>query len=751
MPERKCSAAFALIQKDIQPLMKKLLSAGFLMLVLPLAAQHSAIFPQPNAITQSGKSFRFHVLSYAPTPETDSVMAVVARQQFGRHYGISFMKVREESANLVFTKSDLKPEHYKLEMADQKIRITYGDKAGLLYALQSLDQLTRTDPGTETVMEASIVDGPAFSWRGVHLDCSRHFFTVAEIKQFLDQMLTLKLNTFHWHLTDDQGWRLEIKRYPKLTEVGAWRDSTVIGHFSRTPREYEHKRYGGFYTQEEAKEIVRYAAERGITVVPEIELPGHARAALAAYPELGCTGEQLPVPGLWGVFDDVFCSRPETIAFLENVLEEVIAVFPSQTIHIGGDECPKVRWDSCPNCQRVREENGLHDSHELQSYVIRRMEEFLRARGRKLMGWDEILEGGLAENAQVMSWRGIEGGIAAAKQQHPVVMTPTAFCYFDYYQSGHPDEPLAIGGYLPLEKVYAFDPVPDGLTEEEQAYILGAQANLWTEYLPEMEDVYYNAFPRLVAMAEVLWTKERPAYESFVQQLTEHYLPRLRTDGINHSTAFLDPKLSLNRTENGIVYTIDPAVEGIAADPPMIALPQTDSIFTIDAEVSASHNDTPLRTTNYRFVSHSLLGVPVKFATPPDAKFDHHGELGLTDGVTGKRPWKGDQWLGFWNDTVSFSIDLGEERVIRSVGLGTLHDPGSWICHPRQIVVESSADGKMYERWKPVAITSEKILVENETEARYLRITVVNDPIIPAGNPGAGNVPWTFLDELIIR
>lgn len=742
-------ATFPLIQKDIEPSMKKLLSAVFLLLVLPLPAQHSMIFPQPNAIVQSGKASRFYTLSYIPGAETDAAVRVVA-PQFGK-YHILFAKV-SEGGNMVFSKSDLPPEHYTLEVADQKVRISYGDKAGLLYALQSLQQLTRLDSRTPTIMEASIADGPAFSWRGVHLDCSRHFFTVEEIKQFLDQMLALKLNTFHWHLTDDQGWRLEIKRYPKLTEIGAWRDSTVIGHYSRTPREYEHKRYGGFYTQEQAREIVRYAAERGITVVPEIELPGHARAALAAYPELGCTGEQLPVPGLWGVFDDVFCSKPETIRFLENVLEEVIAVFPSETIHVGGDECPKVRWDACAECRRVREENHLHDSHELQSHIIRHMEEFLRARGRKLMGWDEILEGGLAENAQVMSWRGTEGGIAAAKQQHPVVMTPTAFCYFDYYQSGHPDEPLAIGGFLPLEKVYAFNPVPAELTEKERAYILGAQANLWTEYLPEMKDVYYNAFPRLVAMSEVLWTRERPSYESFVKALTEHYLPQLRMNKINYSTAFLDPKLSLGRSEKGIVYKVESAVKGIDVEPESIELRQTDSLITTDAAVSADSEGNALRTTHYRFVSHSLLGIPVVFETPPDPKFDHHGNLGLTDGIRGQRPWKGDQWLGFSGDTVAFSIDLGENRSFRSITVGTLHDPGSWIYHPREVIVESSTDGKKFKRWKPVAVTSETIRVEHAaSKVRYLRITITNDPEIPPGNPGAGNVPWTFIDELIIQ
>lgn len=716
-----------------------------------LSAQHSSIFPQPNTIEYNSESFVFNGQLVLSNIEYSRDLYPYLKQLFKNDHGIDLTlsgnsveaNVRLQRINtLVYT------EGYQLTVSGKGVEILFSNYQSLCNAMQSLNQLIQN---SNTISGVTISDDPAFGYRGVHLDCSRHFFTIAEIKGFIDHIARLKFNKFHWHLTDDQGWRLEIKRYPKLTEIGAWRDSTIIGHYSRSPREYEKQHYGGFYTQEEAREIVRYAAERGITVVPEIELPGHARAALAAYPELGCTGEQLPIPGLWGVFDDVFCSQPETMEFLKNVLEEVVAVFPSETIHIGGDECPKVRWDACAKCRRTMEENGLHDSHELQSYMIREMEGFLRARGRKLIGWDEILEGGLAENAQVMSWRGTEGGLAAAKQHHPVVMTPTAFCYLDYYQSGHPDEPLAIGGYLPLEKVYSFQPVPEGLTEEEKHFILGGQANLWTEYLPTMDAVEYSAYPRLIAMSQLLWTKDRIPYENFVRFLVEQYIPRLKAQGINYSLSFLDPVLTVQSGDGGIVYLFETPFKSVKSDPEKIVLKETNSVSFIEQRVTSVYEGQDLRATNYVFVDHSTAGIPVHFSTPPDPKFNTRGELGLTDGIKGKRPWKGDQWLGFSNDTVSFSIDLGKKRAFRYIEIGTLNDPGSWIYHPKQIVVEASTDGKKFSKWKPVAITGETIRIDKKSKARYLRITIVNDAQIPDGLPGAGTVPWTFLDELIIQ
>ena len=722
-------------------------------------AQHSPVFPQPYLLVVTSDSYAVNgALRYNYSDELAAVLVDVVLQ-YNELHGLNWQPaMKREQADVFFSRQpDLDPEAYGLIVDKSGIKITYGSRSGLLYALQTLDQwIGNTGKGAIAIPGVKIEDSPAFGYRGLHLDCSRHFFTIPEIRKLLGEMARLKLNTFHWHLTDDQGWRIEIRQYPKLTAKGAWRDSTVIGHYSRTPREYEKKHYGGFYTQEEAKEIVRYAASLGITVIPEIELPGHARAALNAYPELGCTGEQLPVEGLWGVFDDIFCSKPETLDFLKNVLTEIMEIFPSETIHIGGDEAPKVRWDACPRCKEVREANGLHNSHELQSYVVGEMEVFLRAHGRKLMGWDEILEGGLADNAQVMSWRGNEGGIAAAKQHHPVVMTPTAFCYLDYYQSGHPDEPLAIGGFLPLEKVYSFNPIPKELTDEEKQYIIGGQANLWTEYLPEMKDVYYNLFPRLIAMSEVLWTKQPGSYFSFVESMAVNYLPRLEVTGIPYSTAFLDPKLVAGPGKGGIEYKITAplssvsfSVDGQAME--QFTLRRTNSRHAYKMDLVASYAGKPLRTTGYVFTNHSRLGKPVRFTTPPNPKFNHNDSLALTDGVQGKRPWKGDQWLGFSNDTVQFSIDLGSKTAFTSVELGCLNDPGSWIYKPKRIRIETSSDRVNYTLIKEAEVTSETISETVKAKARYVRITLINDTAIPEGNSGAGNTPWTFIDELMIN
>lgn len=408
-------------------------------------------------------------------------------------------------------------EGYNLLINENGI-IIKGNYAGQFYAIQSLLQLLPSQIygnklSKELKLEVPFVkieDIPRFEWRGMHLDVSRHMFSVDSIKKYIDYLAFHKLNTFHWHLTDDQGWRIEIKKYPKLAEVSGYRNETIIGHHNSNPQKFDGEKYGGFYTQDEIRNIVKYAADRFITVVPEIEMPGHAIAALAAYPGLSCTGGPFEVRTSWGISDDIYCAGNEkTFEFLENVLSEVVELFPSKYIHIGGDEAPKVRWEKCDKCQRRIKENNLNDEHELQSYFITRIEKYLNSKGKQIIGWDEILEGGLAPNAAVMSWRGNEGGIAAAKSKHKVVMSPTSFCYFDYYQTEKvEEEPLAIGGYLPIEKVYSFNPVPLELTTEEAQYIIGVQANVWTEYMPSFKQVEYMAFPRMSALAEIAWTKD---------------------------------------------------------------------------------------------------------------------------------------------------------------------------------------------------------------------------------------------------
>ena len=410
---------------------------------------------------------------------------------------------------------ELEEEGYRLTVDKKGVLIEAPAEAGIFYGMQTLRQLLPVEIFSEIADEdvrwaipsVEIKDYPRFKWRGMHLDVCRHFMPVEFVKKYIDLIAIQKMNRLHLHLTDDQGWRIEIKEYPKLTEISAWRDETIVGHYRDEPRKFDGKIHGGFYTHDEIREIVAYAEERYVTIVPEIEMPGHGQAALAAYPEISCTGGPFKVSTIWGIREEVFCAGNEmTFEFLENVLREVLDLFPGEYIHVGGDECPKDRWEKCPKCQaRIREE-GLHDEHELQSYFITRMEKYLAANNRRLIGWDEILEGGLPPNATVMSWRGEEGGIAAAKSGHDVVMTPYGYTYFDYYQADPENEPLAIGGLLPLEKVYSYDPVPTALNEQQQTHILGVQGQVWTEYIPSPEKAEYMAFPRACAMAEIGWT-----------------------------------------------------------------------------------------------------------------------------------------------------------------------------------------------------------------------------------------------------
>jgi hexosaminidase len=434
-------------------------------------------------------------------------------------------------------------EGYELTVTHKKVIVKGGSAAGLFYAVQTMRQIMPAKLESPSIVEGLVLtipaceikDEPRFGYRGMHLDVGRHMFPIAYIKRYIDMIALHKMNRFHWHLTEDQGWRIEISKYPNLTTTGAYRKETLVGHGGRKPFEFDGKPYGGFYTKDEVKEIVEYARSKFITVIPEIEMPGHTMAALASYPELGCTGGPYEVQTRWGVFDDVYCAgKEETFSFLEDVLTEVMELFPSEYIHIGGDECPKTHWKKCPLCQKRMKEEGLKDEHELQSYFIQRIEKFVLSKGRKIIGWDEILEGGLAPEATVMSWRGTTGGIEAARQKHDVIMTPSTYVYLDYYQCEPQGEPMAIGGYLPLEKVYSYNPMPEELTPEEQKYILGVQGNLWSEYLKTPDYMEYMAYPRMFAVAETGWTPNRlKDFEDFLTRI-EVLKKRYDAIGINY-------------------------------------------------------------------------------------------------------------------------------------------------------------------------------------------------------------------------
>ena len=623
---------------------------------------------------------------------------------------------------------------------------------------------------------ADIKDSPAFGWRGYMLDVSRHFFPKEQVKQVIDFMAELKLNRFHWHLADDQGWRVEIKKYPKLQEVAAFRNETLIGHYSDQPHQFDGEKYGGFYTQEEIKDVVAYSQSRFVTVIPEIELPGHSQAAIAAYPKLGCTGEQIEVATKWGVFEDIYCPKEVTFTFLEDVLDEVLALFPSEYIHIGGDEAPKTRWKNCSHCQSLIKKEGLKDEHELQSYFIKRIENYLNSKGRQIIGWDEILEGGLAPNATVMSWRGINGAIEAAKQGHNVVMTPTSHCYFDYYQSENEGEPLAIGGYLPLEKVYSFNPIPDELTEQEADYVLGAQGNTWTEYMPNSEQVEYMAFPRILSMAEVVWTQaENKNYADFVSRV-ELFHKRLDALNVNYANHLyeLEGELvsdqkevnyQLNTFTEGktIRFTLDGSEPSSASAPYEKPIPITEST-TIKAAVFNKEDKKLSETFEQTINFHKAVGKKITIDKEPHKSYPGSGPEGLINGISGSDSRYGDkEWLGFWGEDIEITIDLGEEMDVNCVKTRFYNSQGQWIYSPRSVQIGMLDENKndiygMVEQFIEPALKGTCTINPwcdndhvNPIKGRYIKLVIENYGVIPEGKQGAGNKAWTFIDEIIVN
>lgn len=507
--------------------------------VAPLVAVADQIDPAVRSLSLIPQPQECHVLPGQPIeiPQTAifcdlrsqgvaEYLAGLVEEWTGRRLPIQPVGQSNPTPAFVLTtqKADaaLGAEGYRLDVNSSGVRIIAPQPNGLFYGVQTLRQLRIGENGGRFA-QVGIVDQPRYAWRGLHLDVCRHFMPLEFVKKYIDLLAMHKLNVFHWHLTEDQGWRLEIKKHPRLTEFAAWRMENG-------------EKYGGFYTQDEVREVLAYARQRFVTVLPEIEMPGHAYAALAAYPQLSCTGGPFEITSKPGVYEDVFCAgNEETFTFLQDVLAEVCDLFPSAYIHVGGDECPKKRWQACPKCQARMQAEGLADEHALQSYFIHRMEKFLNARGKRLIGWDEILEGGLAPDATVMSWRGTKGGVQAAREGHDVIMCPSSHCYFDFRQSDQPGERGADWGPpVDLAKVYSYEPMPEELSEAEARHVLGAQANVWTERIHTPADVEYMVYPRACALAEVLWTNPpRRSWDDFQRRLPDH-LKRLDALDVNY-------------------------------------------------------------------------------------------------------------------------------------------------------------------------------------------------------------------------
>ncbi|RHR93590.1 glycoside hydrolase family 20 protein [Parabacteroides sp. AF14-59] len=679
--------------------------------------------------------------------------------------------------HLSIDKSISNPEGYRLTVTPEGIELAGATEAGVFYGVKTLRKsIPAVAEGMNIELPAvTINDYPRFAYRGMHLDVSRHFFPADSVKKYIDILALHNMNTFHWHLTDDQGWRIEIKKYPELTKIGSQRKQTVIGHNSG---EYDGKPYGGFYTQDEIRDVIAYAKERFITIIPEIDLPGHQQAALATYPELGCTGGPYDVWQQWGVSEDVICAGNEkSMQFLEDVLSEVIDLFPSEYIHIGGDECPKIRWKTCPKCQARIKAEGIkgdkkHSAEEyLQSSVISQMEKFVESKGRHIIGWDEILEGGLAPNATVMSWRGVDGGIEAAKQHHNVIMTPNTYLYFDYYQSTDTEnEPMAIGGYLPLERVYSLEPTA-GIPDEYKKYVIGVQANLWTEYIPTFSQVEYMVMPRMAALAEVQWTDpSKKEYQSFLPRLvrmTKLY-DRL---GYNYAKNIFDIHAEFTTdTENGEVV-VDLSTMG-----------DGDIYYTLDGSepTSASNKyDTPVRIKenatikavvvrpagNSRVFSEKITfskstAKPVTLRVAPSRGYEFKGGPEMTDGLTGDTNYKTGRWLGFQGKDLDAAIDLKQPVEISQVAFNTNVVKGDWIMGAAGVTVKVSEDGKNFKEIVSKTIPSLKqsdkdgIYPQEVTfapvKARYVEVIIKSDKL-PAWHGGAGNPAYLLVDEIIIQ
>lgn len=670
------------------------------------------------------------------------------------------------------------PEGYVLTTTSDGVRIAGSTAQGVFYGVQTLRKaIPATADGIVALPAGEVKDAPRFPYRGMHLDVCRHFFPLDFVKKYIDLLALHNMNTFHWHLTEDQGWRIEIKKYPRLTEVGSVRQCTVVGRIGSG--RFDGVQHGGFYTQEEAKEIVAYAQKRFINVIPEVDLPGHMLAALAAYPSLGCTGGPYEVAQDWGVFDDVLCmGNDSVITFLQDVLSEIMEIFPSKYIHIGGDEAPRTRWKSCPKCQaRIRKE-GLKSDKEhtaedrLQSFCMTRIERFLNEHGRQIIGWDEILDGDVAPNATVMSWRGSSGGIKAAQMGHDVIMTPNSHFYFDFYQSDDiKNEPLAIGGYLPLEKVYSYNPT-DGLTSDQAKFIKGAQANVWTEYIPTTQQVEYMILPRMAALAEVQWTEaEKKEYADFTQRLlrlTQIY----QRDGLTYGKHLFNVKsqfkanpekkaviATLSTIDNApIYYTLDgsmPTEQSTRYEGPL----HLTSSATFRAAAIRPEGVSPLVEKKIHFSKSTFCPIQLT-DVQPTAEFTYGGASVLVDGLQGNESYTTGAWLGFLGD-VTAVIDLGKPTTFRRVAISTCTDLPSWVMGCYGLDVSVSDDDKNYTLVGSKAFPADEDISKKQVDhyevtfdaqkARYLRVLIKRCPALPKGHSGAGKEAYLFVDEITVE
>lgn len=765
--------------------MKKIILTLLLVPCLLLAQQKVSIIPQPVSLQLDKGNFTIDAntsIRYKRANKSLKVTANFLAAGIKKISGINLSQNKAKPKKIEFIISptnEIGEEGYLLNVTPDAVKITANTNRGIIYGIQSLFQVLpqiRTNAAM-VVPCMQIKDYPRFKWRGMHLDVSRHFFSVDMVKEYIELLAYYKMNTFHWHLVDDQGWRIEIKKYPKLTEIGAWRVDQNNKVWSNRPqaREGEEATYGGFYTQEEIKDVVKFATERGVNIVPEIEMPGHVASAIAAYPELSCSQKnQLPLTG--GDYTNMssnYCAgNDEVFKFNEEVLTEVMALFPSQYIHIGGDEVDKTAWKNCPKCQKRMQNENLKTEEELQSYFIKRIEKFIVSKNRKMIGWDEILEGGLAPEAVVMSWRGEKGGVESAKMNHEVVMTPGNPVYFDHYQAGPDGEPLAIGGMNTLKKVYDYEPIPAELPAENNKYILGAQANLWTEYITTNEGVEYMVLPRMLALAEVVWSPAASKdWSNFNQRLKWHFRG-FQQKGLHYSEG--SNKITITpRIENGqlsvalsselfgcdIYYSLDgsdPNENSIKYKAPFL-IDKTETVKAVsvcDGKVAAGI------PSKLDFSIHKASAKNVSYLNNPASSYPANGNNTLTDGVRGTFNVS-KYWHGFYAKDMVATIDLGKATSVSKISLGCLQNTGDWIFLPTAVKFEISLDGINYKEVGQEIMPLDKVkdskAIYNFTtsfasqQAKYIRVTAKILPELPKGHSGEGKPSWLFADEIVVE
>nr|WP_314555859.1 glycoside hydrolase family 20 protein [uncultured Capnocytophaga sp.] len=740
------------------------------------------IIPKPQSMTLNNGNFQFTKETVFVSNQSLAPAAEIFAKQFEKASGIKLpIKNETVQTNYIALSIDnsLPKEGYNLVVQPDKISIAAADYNGAIYALETLRQLLPKEFESSTPVNANWViptitinDKPEYPWRGLMLDVSRHFFSKEYILKTLDRMAMLKLNTFHFHLVDNEGWRIEIKKYPKLTEVGAWRvdqedklwdertsnPADAFANPSSAP-----KKYGGFYTQEDIKEIVAYAAARGITVIPEIEMPAHVMSAIAAYPELSCHKRPIGVPSgaVWPNIDIYCAGQEESFTFLEDVLTEVMALFPSKYIHIGGDEADHTEWEKCPKCQQRIKDNHLKDVHELQSYFIKRIDKFLVSKGRVLVGWDEIMDGGLANDAVVMNWRGIDIGRKALEQGNPVVLTSD--CYINRYQGLPEYEPLANGGYVTLKKLYHYNLEKENLTPELQKNVLGTQANLWAEFIATPEHSEYMLFPRLLAFSEISWTPDNlKNWDNFVKR-TETFMDRLDVMKIKYARSMYQV-LPAVENQNGKVFlkleceVPNADIRYALGDTPIEKakkytqpIPFNEST-TFKATVFSGKATNTITTGEVTF--HKAIAKKMSYSPLYHKKYQGQGEMTLTNVVRGSKNFLDGQWLGWLGDDVTLTLDLEQATEVSEVRIGAMDYQASGIYFPIKFAVALSTDGKNY---REVATHNEPCVVRgkpslkdfalkfNSQEARYIKITLKN-----VKTPPKGGDAWLFIDEVLV-